>query len=203
MRKQLETRPELVDAIVLGFAPNCRRLTPGPGYLEAISQDNVSFIQTPIKRFTKDGIETVDRIHRPVDAVICSTGANFDYAVPFPLVSGNANLATAWKTDGEIGFPYSYLGIATPRFPNLFFIRGPNASGASGTLPHSVENQVTYIAQLLRKVSGEGIRTIAPKKEAADDFVEYCDTFFPNTVLTEQCSSWSNGILPPIPSSRP
>lgn len=193
MRKRLETRPDLLAAIVPDFAPNCRRLTPGPGYLEAISQDNVSFIQAPIRRFTKYGIETIDGIHRPVDAVICSTGANVDYAVPFPLVSGSVDLASAWKPDGEFGFPYSYLGLATPGFPNLFFVLGPNASGHSGTLPHSVENQVTYIARLLRKVSSEGIRTIVPQKAAADDFVEYCDTFFPRTVLTEECSSWSNG----------
>jgi cation diffusion facilitator CzcD-associated flavoprotein CzcO len=193
MRKRLDKRPDLLDAIVPDFSPNCRRLTPGPGYLEAISQDNVSFIQTPIRRFTKKGIETVDGTHRPVDAIICSTGANIDYAVPFPLISGTTDLASAWKPAGEFGFPYSYLGLATPGFPNLFFIHGPNAAGHSGTLPHSVENQVTYIARLLRKVSGEGISTIVPKKEAADDFVEYCDTFFPRTVLTEECSSWSNG----------
>jgi cation diffusion facilitator CzcD-associated flavoprotein CzcO len=193
MRRRLIEKPELLDAIIPEFSPHCRRLTPGPGYLEALSKDNVSFIQDRIKRFTKNGIETVDGTHRPVDAVICSTGANVDYAFPFPVTSGTVNLATAWKPDGGFGFPYTYLGIATPGFPNLFFIHGPNAAGASGTLPHSVENQVTYIAKLLRKISSQGIKTIVPKKEAADDFVEYCDAFFPTTVLSENCSSWSNG----------
>jgi cation diffusion facilitator CzcD-associated flavoprotein CzcO len=103
------------------------------------------------------------------------------------------DLSSAWKADGKFGFPYTYLGLATPGFPNLFFIHGPNASGASGTLPHSAENQITYIARVLRKVNSQGIKTIVPKKAAADDFVEYCDKFFPQTVLTEQCSSWSNG----------
>lgn len=195
MAKRLTDKPELLDALVPDFSPHCRRLTPGPGYLEALSKENLSFIQTPIKRFTKDGIETVDGVHRRVDAVICSTGANVDYAPPFPIVSGGVDLASAWKPDGEFGFPYSYLGIASPGFPNLLFVHGPNASGHSGTLPHSVENQVTYIARILRKVSGEGIQTIVPSKAAADDFLEYCDTFFPTTVLSEGCSSWSNGML--------
>ena len=193
MARRLTEKPELLDAIVPDFSPNCRRLTPGPGYLEALSKHNVSFIQTPIKRFTKDGIETEDGVQRPVDAVICSTGANVDYAFPFPVVSSDINLAQAWKPDGEFGFPYSYLGIATPGFPNLFFIHGPNAAGHSGIFPHGVENQVTYISRLLRKISGQGIKTLVPSKAAADDFVEYCDTFFPKTVLTEDCSSWSNG----------
>ncbi|TVY22123.1 FAD-binding monooxygenase [Lachnellula hyalina] len=196
MAKRLSDKPELLDAIVPDFSPNCRRLTPGPGYLEALSEENVSFIQSPIKRFTKVGIETEDGVHRPVDAVICSTGANVDYAFPFPLVASDIDLAQAWKPDGEFGFPYSYLGFATPGFPNLFFIHGPNAAGHSGTFPHGAENQVTYIARLLRKISGQGIKTLVPSKAAADDFVEYCDAFFPTTVLTEGCSSWSNGGRP-------
>lgn len=193
MKRRLIEKPELLDAIVPDFSPHCRRLTPGPGYLEALAKDNVSFIQTTIKRFTKDGIETEDGVHRPVDAVICSTGANIDYAFPFPVKSGEINLASAWKHDGEWGFPYSYLGVATPGFPNLFFIHGPNAAGQAGTLPHSVENQITYISRILRKISGQGIRTMVPKKEAADDFQEFADTFFPTTVLSEGCSSWTNG----------
>jgi cation diffusion facilitator CzcD-associated flavoprotein CzcO len=195
MAKRLADKPELLESLVPEFSPHCRRLTPGPGYLEALSKENVSFIQTPIKRFTKDGIETVDGVHRPVDAVICSTGANVDYATPFPIVSGNLDLGSAWKPDGEFGFPYSYLGIATPGFPNLLFIHGPNAAGTSGTFPHGVENQVTYIARVLRKISGEGIQTIVPSKAAADDFVEYSDSFFPKTVLSENCKSWSNGMF--------
>ncbi|KUJ09108.1 FAD/NAD(P)-binding domain-containing protein [Mollisia scopiformis] len=196
MKKRLEEKPELLDDILPEFSPHCRRLTPGPGYLEALSKDNVSFIRTPIKRFTKTGIETEDGIHRPVDAIICSTGANIDYATPFSVVSGGIDLSKAWKPDGEFGFPYSYLGLATPGFPNLFFIHGPNTSGASGTLPNSVENQVTHIARLLRKISGEGIKTVVPKKGAADDFVEFCDAFFLKTVLSENCSSWANGGIP-------
>jgi cation diffusion facilitator CzcD-associated flavoprotein CzcO len=199
MRRRLIEKPELLDKIVPDFSPHCRRLTPGPGYLEALVKDNVSFIQDKIKRFTKTGIETEDGTHRAVDAIICSTGANIDYAFPFPVTSNGINLATAWKADGEFGFPYTYLGIATPGFPNLFYIHGPNAAGASGTLPHSVENQVTYIAKLLRKIGSQGIKTMVPKKEAADDFVEYCDAFFPTTVLSEECSSWSNGRFLPSP----
>lgn len=195
MERRLTEKPELLNQIIPDFSPHCRRLTPGPGYLEAITKPNVEFIQASIKRITATGIETEDGVHRAVDAIICSTGANVDYAPPFSIVSGDVDLSRAWKPDGEIGFPYTYLGLAAPGFPNLFFIHGPNAAGPSGTLPHSVENQVTYIARVLRKVSSQGIETIVPSKAAADDFLEFCDTFFPKTVLTEQCSSWANGML--------
>ncbi|KAK5120787.1 hypothetical protein LTR85_005853 [Meristemomyces frigidus] len=193
MRKRLGDNSELLDQLIPDFPPHCRRLTPGPGYLEALTAPNLEFIQTPIERFTEDGIITADGVHRPVDAVICSTGANTDFAPPFPIVAGDLDLARDWKHDGKFGFPYSYLGVGTPGFPNLAYILGPVPAGASGTVPHSVETQTTYVAKMLRKLSSQGIRTMTPSKDATDDFVTYCDAFFPRMNLTRKCSSWSNG----------
>ncbi|KAF2146960.1 uncharacterized protein K452DRAFT_218241 [Aplosporella prunicola CBS 121167] len=196
MAARLKDKPELLDEILPDFSPHCRRLTPGPGYLEALTKENVSFISTRIKRFTEDGIETVDGVHRPVEAVICSTGANIDFAPPFPIVANGVDLSQAWKKDGEIGYPHTYLGVAAPNFPNLLFIHGPNGTGVAGSVPNSSENQVTFIARLLRKVSKERIRTVAPSQAAADDFLEYADSFFPRTVFSQNCRSWYNGGYP-------
>lgn len=124
MAKRLEAKPELLEQIVPDFSPHCRRLTPGPGYLEALTKDNVSFVRTPIERITEDGIVTADGVHRPVDAIICSTGANVDFAPPFPIVAGDVDLSQAWRPEGLYGFPYTYLGVATPGFSNLLFLHG-------------------------------------------------------------------------------
>ena len=59
MRERLKNKPELLNQLLPDFSPNCRRLTPGPGYLEAITQDNVSYITTPIAKFTPTGIQTI------------------------------------------------------------------------------------------------------------------------------------------------
>lgn len=193
MKQRLSQKPELAQYLIPDFSPHCRRLTPGPGYLEAITSPNVEFIPTPIKRFTERGIETVDGKIREVDAIICATGANTDFAPPFSIVSAGIDLKEAWKPSGKFGFPLTYLGVATPGFPNLYFINGPISSGFSGTVPHSVENQVTYIAKVLRKISSQGIQSLVPSEAATSEFVEYCDSFYPNTVLSENCSSWSNG----------
>lgn len=196
MRARLGKKPELADEIVPDFAPNCRRLTPGPGYLEAITEPNVDYIRTPIKRFTKTGIETVDGKHREVDAIFCATGHNVDMIPPFPITAYNKSIRDLWSVDGEFGSPYTYLGHASPGFPNLFFAHGPHGTGASGTVPHSVENQLTYYAKILRKVSREGIKSIAPSKKATDEFIQYADAFFSRTVLSDNCSSWYNGGRP-------
>ncbi|KAF2211349.1 hypothetical protein CERZMDRAFT_85517 [Cercospora zeae-maydis SCOH1-5] len=196
MRARTKNKPELLENLVPDFPPHCRRLTPGPGYLEALCASNLEFIQTPIERFVEDGIVTTDGVHRPADAVICSTGANVNYAPPFPIVSGDADLSRDWLADGKFGWPRSYLGMATDGFPNLAYILGPNPAGPSGTVPQAVETQITYIAKMLRKMSSQGIRSMAPTKAATDDFVDYADAFFPRTNMALNCSSWSNGGRP-------
>lgn len=86
MRQRLDGDEELVARLTPDFPPNCRRLTPGPGYLEALKAPNVNLIQTPIERyvcrlkivylpktflmveyrFTASGIVTTDGVHREV-----------------------------------------------------------------------------------------------------------------------------------------
>ena len=192
MTERTKANPELIQHLMPDFSPNCRRLTPGPGYLEALTEPNVEYIRTPIAAFVKDGILTVDRKERKVDAVICCTGANTKMLPPFPIVvPGFGSLQEAWTPS-----PYTYLGTASPSFPNLLFLQGPNCTGFSGTVPNQVETQTTYIAQLLRKIVQQRIRTFVPTKAATDDFMAYSDAFFARTVFTEGCKSWANGGRP-------
>ncbi|KAF2703625.1 FAD/NAD(P)-binding domain-containing protein [Pleomassaria siparia CBS 279.74] len=196
MKKRVAKKPELLDGLIPDFAPHCRRLTPGPGYLESLTEENAELVKTPIKRFTPTGIETIDGTQHEFDAIFCATGANTDLVPPFSVKARGVDLKEAWKPNGKFGFPYTYLGVATPGFPNLFFLAGPHATGASGTVPYAVETTLTLYAKILRKVSSQGIKSIAPSKDAADDFVDYCDAFFPTTALTDKCSSWNNGGVP-------
>ena len=119
-----EHAEEYLPKLIPDFPPHCRRLTPGPGYLESLTKDNVNLIQTRIERFTEDGIVTVDGVHRPVDAVVCSTGHNTTYAPQFPIVSGEYDLSKDWRPEGKFSWPYTYIGIGTPGFPNLSFVLG-------------------------------------------------------------------------------
>ncbi|KUJ12617.1 FAD/NAD(P)-binding domain-containing protein [Mollisia scopiformis] len=191
MSSRLVKKPELLDSIIPDFSPNCRRLTPGPGYLEALTEDNVHFITTPISHFTEFGIVTTDGIERKVDAVICATGANIDMRPPFPIIANGKDLRDAWTPS-----PITYLGLASPDFPNLLILQGPNSVGPGGTVPNQMETQVTYMSKLLRKVASQGIKSFVPSQAATDDFIAYCDSFFPRTVFSENCSSWANGGKP-------
>jgi cation diffusion facilitator CzcD-associated flavoprotein CzcO len=193
INKILAKKPELIENLIPDFSPSCRRLTPGPGYLESLAEDNVAYIQTPIKEFTETGIVTVDGKHREVDAVFCATGANVDFIPSFPIIAHGVNLRDAWSPGGKWGHPYTYLGLASPGFPNLLWTLGAHAAGVTGTVPQALEVQLTYYAKLLRKVSSQGIKSVTPSTAATEDFIAYANRFFASTVFTENCRSWANG----------
>ena len=63
-------------------------------------------------------------------------------------------------------------------------------------LLHYLRYRLIIQWSLVGKISSQAIRTMKPSKEAADDFLKYCDAFFPRTNLAKNCSSWSNGNRP-------
>ena len=128
MKERTKDKPDLLQQIVPDFSPNCRRLTPGPGYLEALAQPNVNFIRSPIVEFTKVGIVTKDGAERRVDAVICCTGANTDMLPPFPItVPSIGSLQDIWTPD-----PYTYLGPFHPR-PECYWLQWNRAKSSRDT----------------------------------------------------------------------
>lgn len=74
MKEKLKKKPEIFESLLPNFPPGCRRLTPGPGYLEALVEDNVEFIGTGITRCTETGIIDDNGKLSEVDAIICATG---------------------------------------------------------------------------------------------------------------------------------
>lgn len=74
MVKALSSRPEILKTLLPDFPPGCRRLVPGPGYLEAVVKDNVEWIPQEIERVTEKGIVSKDGVLHECDAIIWATG---------------------------------------------------------------------------------------------------------------------------------
>ena len=106
----------LTKRMVPDFALGCRRMTPGSGYLESLSKDNVETIHESAVRVTEKGIVDESGIEHEVDVIAFATGFDTSFTPHFKVVGRNG--AEIHEQFGE--FPVGYLGITAENFPNLF-----------------------------------------------------------------------------------
>ncbi|KAI0150164.1 putative monooxygenase [Xylariaceae sp. FL1272] len=186
MRDKLKSRPGLYEALEPSFVPGCRRLTPGPGYLESLTKPNVQFVKTPIKRVTKNAVVTSDGKEWTVDAVACATGFDSSYRPRFPVIGrGGISLIDKWDPHAS-----AYMSHSVPGFPNYFVIGGPNSATGGGSLLLILESVIGYIVKAVQKISRERLRTMEVKQSAAANWSTFLDRYFPNTVHVDSCTSW-------------
>ncbi|RSL84918.1 hypothetical protein CEP51_003643 [Fusarium floridanum] len=186
MKKRLEGRPDLYEAIIPTFAPGCRRLTPGPGYLEALKEDNVTFCNTPIQEMSENGLKLSTGEEIELDVVVCATGYNVGAPPTFTVTGRNGvTLEQKWAPHAE-----TYLSVAVDEFPNFLLIGGPNSSLGSGSLLSVFEGQGDYAVKMIRKLQKEDYSTFEVRPERVADFSHYIDEYFKRTVYTDDCSSW-------------
>ncbi|MCJ1303442.1 hypothetical protein MMC08_006252 [Hypocenomyce scalaris] len=118
----------LTEKLIPTWGVGCRRLTPGPGYLESLSKDNVSVIYGEVLELTEQGCKCDDGKEYFLDILICATGFDTSYKPRFPVLGhGGKNMQDTWAEE-----PKSYLGIAAPEFPNMFMFLGPNSPIGNG-----------------------------------------------------------------------
>ena len=186
MREKLAKKPELLNSIVPDFAPGCRRLTPGKGYLEALTEDNVEVVNDPIVEITESGVKLASGREIQLDAIACATGFKISAPPNFEVRGKNGQtLAERWTPH-----PESYLSIAVDGFPNYLMMFGPNSAIGFGSLTKILEQECDYVVKIIRKMQKEEYATIEPKSERVADFSQYIGEYFKNTVYMDDCRSW-------------
>jgi hypothetical protein len=88
--------------------------------------------------------------------------------------------------------------MATSGFPNMFMILGPN--GPFTNLPPSIETQVEWIADAIRRVSATDAGRIDVKPETEAAWTATC-TQIADQTLFPQAASWIFGAN--IPGKKP
>jgi hypothetical protein len=186
MKERLSSKPQIAEILTPSFAVGCRRLTPGPGYLEALVEENVNFVSDKIKCVTESGIELENGIDIPLDVLVCATGFNVSAPPPFAVVGKNG--ITMQQRFSPT--PESYLSVTVDGFPNYFMMLGPNSAIGSGSLTMILEQEGDYITKCIRKLQKEDYVSMMPKRERVKDFMEYVDAYFQKTVYLDECNSW-------------
>ena len=78
--------------------------------------------------------------------------------------------------------------------PSAFL--GPNSPVGHGSILPILEQSAKYILRMIHKCQTEGIKSVTPKQEAVDDFVEHIDVFMERTAWSSRCRSWfKNGTV--------
>jgi hypothetical protein len=186
MKQRLTKKPEIVDALTPSFAVGCRRLTPGPGYLEALVEDNVEFVSDKIASISPNSVVLENGRNIEIDALICATGFNAGAPPPFHIY-GKKGISLQKKFTPH---PETYLSVAVDGFPNFFMMLGPNSAIGSGSLTMMIETEGDYIIKCIRKLQKEDYSFMMPKPERVQDFTEYCEEYFKKTVYVDECNSW-------------
>jgi cation diffusion facilitator CzcD-associated flavoprotein CzcO len=178
----------LKEHLIPKWLPGCRRITPGDGYLEALTKPNVECIFQDIAKITPDGVIDGQGALHKVDVIVCATGFDIPYIPHFKIINGDGiNMQDEWADE-----PNLYLGLTAPRFPNYFVMVGPGGTWANGTIIPALETATEHFIKIWRKMQEEGIKSIEVTQEACDDFLYHLRLFHKskNTVWGDSCRSW-------------
>jgi len=146
---------ELVAKVVPDRPPTGKRTLQDNGCgLRCLTRDDVELVREGIDHIEPDAVVTQDGRRFEVDLIVYATGFRANrFLLPMEIVGRDGTLLSElW---GEC--PSAYLGITTPKFPNLFMMYGPGTNLAhGGSLIFHSECQMRYIAGCLKAVIAGG-----------------------------------------------
>jgi cyclohexanone monooxygenase len=150
-----------------------RRPSVDSGYFQSFNRPNVELAdlrEAPIVEFTPEGILTTKKQHT-FDVIIFATGFDaFTGSLFRPDIVGRNGLLLREKwADG----PVTELGIGVHGFPNLFIVGGPGSPSLLSNVLLATEEQVDWLADLVRQLDADGIVEIEATQEAEQAWVQH------------------------------
>jgi 4-hydroxyacetophenone monooxygenase len=154
LEEQLAGRPDLIERCLPDYPPFGKRILIDNGWFTALRREDVALHTQRIEAITDAGVRLADGSELPAHVIVCATGFHAAEPLGHLTVRGRdgCELAEQWGRDD----PRAFLGMATPGFPNLFFLYGPNTNlGHGGSYPTLAECQVRYLADLIAHAEAE------------------------------------------------
>ena len=205
MRKKIRERvndPKVAEKLVPknhGFGT--RRVPLETQYYEVYNQNNVRLVdvhETPIERITARGIKTSTAEH-VFDIIIYATG--------FDAVTGSFDRIDIRGSRGQrlqdkwTHGPKTYLGLQIEGFPNLLTLVGPHNGATFCNIPRCIEQNVEWVAELIRYMQGNGYKCVVPSEEAEDAWTEHVYESAAG-MLFSKVDSWFMGINSNLPGKQ-
>jgi cation diffusion facilitator CzcD-associated flavoprotein CzcO len=172
-----------------------RRVPLETRYYEVYNQPNVTLVDlrdTPIERIAPSGVKTTDRLHE-LDLIVYATG--------FDAVTGSFDRIDIRGTDGLrlrdkwAEEPVTFLGLTIAGFPNLFTLVGPHNASTFCNMPRCIEQNVDWVADLLRHMEAQGCTEVEATPEAEIEWTVHVPESA-ERLLFSKVRSWFTGINP-------
>jgi cyclohexanone monooxygenase len=187
--------PEVAETLTpKGYPFFAKRPPLDHGYYEAYNRDNVKLVdikdRDPIVEITETGIRTTENEYE-LDIIVLATGFQAYTGAQEALAIRGRNgqlLRDKWEDVSA-----SIMGVFVADFPNMFLITGPQAPFAN--LPTSIEQNVLYIVDCIKKMESEGFDVCEPQKQAEDEWVEHTAEIHAQTLMAQgdKVHSWMMG----------
>jgi cation diffusion facilitator CzcD-associated flavoprotein CzcO len=166
-------------------------------YFETYNRDNVDLVDlkaTPIVEITETGIRTTDAEYQ-LDIIVFATG--FD-AMTGPLLAMDITgiEGHSLRQDWAAG-PYTYLGLQTAGYPNMFTITGPGSPSVLTNMPVAIEQHTQWITACIRHMRANGLTRIEATAAESDKWVAHVNDAANATLLPMANSSWYLGANVP------
>jgi cation diffusion facilitator CzcD-associated flavoprotein CzcO len=173
-----------------GYPIFARRPCLDSGYYETYNRPNVHLfdcLEDPIVEITETGVRTQSG-EVPLDVLILATGydALTGAMLAFPITGRNGRrLADKWA-----GGPRSLFGIVMEGFPNLFMTTGPNGPAALANIITISENDVDWIAALIRHIKASGQGAAEASLTAEDAWMDRVAAMAQGSLITRAKTWW-------------
>ncbi len=187
--------PEVAEMLTpKGYPFFAKRPPLDHGYYEAYNRDNVKLVdikdREPLVEITETGIRTTENDYE-LDIIVLATGFQaYTGAQEALAIRGRNGLLLSDKWEDVSA---SIMGVFVADFPNMFMITGPQAPFAN--LPTSIEQNIMYIVDCIKKMGDEGFDVCEPQKEAEDEWVEHTADIHAQTLMAQgdRVHSWMMG----------
>ena len=173
--------PELREKLTPRYRFGCKRPILSNSYYRALASDNVDVVTEPIARVDGRALVTADGTRHELDTLISAIGYRYSRSLSANRIAGvgGQTLGDVWDRS-----PRAYLGTTVPGFPNFFILLGPNSIGINSVI-YSLESQIAYVMDALRRMDREGVRRVEVKPDALAGYVRECDRRSAGSVWTD------------------
>lgn len=187
--------PEVADMLTpQGYPLFAKRPPLDHGFYEAFNRDNVKLVdikdREPIVEMTETGIRTTENLYE-FDIIVLATGFQaYTGALEALDIRGKGGLLLRDKWETVSG---SIMGVFVADFPNMFMITGPQAPFAN--LPTSIEQNVMYITDCIKRMEAEDYDLCIPQQTAEDEWVAHTAEIHEQTLMAQgdKVNSWMMG----------